>query len=168
MTLPFRVGIGTDLHRIESGRPLILGGIEIESPWGLAGHSDADVVLHAITDALLGAAGLPDIGECFPDTDPRYAGADSSALLAETMERITGAGFVPINIDVVVHAEAPKLSGHKQAMRASIANLLHLPVDRVNVKAKTSEGVGPVGRREALSCTAIAALELLQSTDSGK
>ncbi len=155
-----RVGIGTDLHRTEPGRPLILGGVRIESPFGLAGHSDADVVLHAVIDALLGAAAQPDIGELFPDTDPKYRGADSSALLSAVMTRIRSVGFAVVNIDVTIHAERPKLSAHKEAIRGSLSNLLGIPRERVGIKAKTGEGVDAVGRGEAVACTVVAGLAL--------
>ncbi len=153
-----RVGIGTDLHRLELGRPLKLGGVEIAFDRGLVGHSDGDVVLHAVTDALLGAAGLPDIGEQFPDTDPRFKDADSAALLGEANGMVAARGYAPVNLDVVIHAERPKLSDHKAAMRDRIAGLLKLPPDCVNVKAKTNEGVDAVGRGEAIGCTAVVGL----------
>ena len=153
-----RVGIGTDLHRLEAGRPLILGGVRIEYELGLVGHSDADVVLHAVTDALLGAAALPDIGELFPDTDSRWRGADSRRLLAAVVARVRGLGWAPANVDVVIHAERPKLSPHKEAIRASLAEVLGLPIERVGVKAKPNEGLDAVGRGEEIACTAIAGL----------
>ena len=151
-----RVGIGYDLHRLEAGRRLVLGSIVIPFEAGLVGHSDGDVVLHAVIDALLGAAGLPDIGEQFPDTDPAYAGADSAVLLRTALEKLQTAGLVPLNVDIVVHAERPKLSAYKQPMREAIADLLGRPVDQVNVKAKTNEGLGPIGNGEAMACTAVA------------
>jgi len=153
-----RVGIGTDLHRTEAGRPLILGGVRIESPFGLAGHSDADVVLHAVIDALLGAAAQPDIGELFPDTGPQYRGADSSGLLRAALARIQAAGFAVVNVDVTIHAERPKLSAHKEGMRSSLSRLLGIPRERIGIKAKTGEGLDAVGRGEAISCTAVAGL----------
>lgn len=153
-----RVGIGTDLHRTQPGRPLVLGGVTIESPFGLAGHSDADVVLHAVIDALLGAAGQPDIGELFPDTDPRYRGADSRALLKTALSRVRAAGYGVANVDIIIHAERPKLSAHKDAIRLSVSQLLDISGDRVGVKAKTGEGVDAVGRGEAIGCTAVAGL----------
>src|SRR5262245_59475894 len=133
-----RVGIGTDIHRLVEGGPLKLAGIEIPFNRHLHGHSDADVVLHALTDALLGAAGLPDIGELFPDTDPKYKGADSRALLMATLELVEAEGYRPVNIDIIVHAERPKLSAHKMQMRASVAKLVRLDASRVNIKAKTN------------------------------
>jgi 2-C-methyl-D-erythritol 2,4-cyclodiphosphate synthase len=153
-----RVGIGTDLHRLEAGRRLVLGGVPIECEFGLAGHSDADVVLHAVADALLGAAGLPDIGEQFPDTDPRFRGADSRKLLHSVVALVRAQGYAVANVDVVVHAERPRLSAHKPAMRSSIADLLGVPVERVGVKAKTNEGLDAVGRGEAIACTVVAGL----------
>lgn len=151
----FRVGIGYDIHRLVDGRPLYLGGVEIPFDRGLLGHSDGDVLLHAVTDALLGAARQPDIGELFPDTDPQYKGARSSRLLAIAMERVRSAGFEPHNLDCIVHAERPKLSEYKAAMAASLAELTGLSDDRVSVKAKTGEGMGPVGKMEAIAATAI-------------
>ncbi|HRX85129.1 MAG TPA: 2-C-methyl-D-erythritol 2,4-cyclodiphosphate synthase [Phycisphaerae bacterium] len=152
----FRVGIGYDLHRTAEGRRLILGGVEIPFERGLAGHSDADVLLHAVTDALLGASSLPDIGELFPDTDPAYRDADSAKLLTAALERVRSAGFAPHNVDCVVHAEQPKLSAHKRAIAARIAQLLGLPPERVNVKAKTGEGVGAIGTGAAIAATVVA------------
>ncbi len=154
-----RVGVGYDLHRLVRGRALVLAGVRIEYEFGLSGHSDADVVLHAVTDALLGAAGLPDIGEMFPDTDPRYKDADSRVLLASALEAVKAKGLVIGNVDVIVHAERPKLSVHKRAMRESIAGILGVSIDDVNVKAKTNEGVDAVGRGEAIACTAVALLQ---------
>lgn len=153
-----RIGVGYDLHRLVEGRRLILAGIEIPYRLGLLGHSDADVVLHAVTDALFGAAGLPDIGELFPDTDPAYRGADSKQLLKQAMERVRGAGYAVGNVDVIVHAEAPKLSAYKSQMAASIAEVIGATPNQVSVKAKTNEGVDAVGRGEAIACTAVALL----------
>ncbi|MEK6643179.1 MAG: 2-C-methyl-D-erythritol 2,4-cyclodiphosphate synthase [Planctomycetota bacterium] len=153
-----RVGIGTDLHRLVAGRKLILGGVEIPSDMGLLGHSDADVVLHAVIDALLGASGLPDIGEMFPDTDPRHKDADSRTLMAAAVDHVQAAGWVVANVDIVIHAERPKLSHYKSAIAQSIAQLLHVTPDCVGVKAKTNEGVDAVGRGEAIACTCIAGL----------
>lgn len=156
-----RVGIGTDLHRLEPGRKLILGHVVIEFDRGPAGHSDGDVLLHAVIDALLGAAGLPDIGELFPDTDPAYEGADSSLLLARVCQLLADRGFTPVNVDAVIHAERPKLSPYKAAIRQELARLLGLPVEMVGIKAKTNEGVDAVGRGEAIACTAVAGIRLL-------
>ena len=152
----FRVGIGYDIHRLGEDRRLILGGVEIDYPLGLLGHSDGDVVLHAVTDALLGAAGLPDMGDLFPDTDPAYKGIDSSKLLAQAMDRVSGAGFAANNIDLIVHAEKPKLSEHKRAIGAAVARLTGLDPAQVSVKAKTNEGLGPLGHADGIACTAIA------------
>jgi 2-C-methyl-D-erythritol 2,4-cyclodiphosphate synthase len=154
-----RVGIGHDTHRLSEGRPLILGGIRIEHTRGLVGHSDADVVCHAVADALLGAAGLGDIGEHYPDTDPRWSGLDSTRLLAEVVEWVEQAGWRTRNCDVVIHAQEPKLGPHKQTIRASLARLLRLDEGAMNVKAKTGEHVGPVGRCEAIVCEAVVLIE---------
>ena len=154
----FRVGVGYDIHRLVEGRKLIAGGIEIPHHKGLIGHSDADVVLHAVTDALLGAAGLPDIGEIFPDTNPAFENADSRALFAEAIKRISAMGLSVQNIDLIVHAEAPKMSPHKRRMAEAIAAVAGCSPDRVSVKAKTNEGLGPVGHGDAIACTAVASL----------
>lgn len=154
-----RVGIGYDTHRLGEGRPLILGGLLIEHPLGLLGHSDADVVCHAVADALLGAAGLGDIGEHYPDTDPQWRGLDSTRLLAEVVERITRSGWQVVNGDVIIHAQAPKLGPHKYDIRANLARLLRVDETAVNVKAKTGEHVGPVGRGEAMSCHAVVLID---------
>jgi 2-C-methyl-D-erythritol 2,4-cyclodiphosphate synthase len=164
-TGPFhvRVGIGHDTHRLSEGRPLILGGLRIEHPFGLLGHSDADVVCHAVADALLGAAGLGDIGEHYPDTDPQWRGLESTRLLAEVVGRVEHTGWRAVNCDVIIHAQEPKLGPHKQAIRANLARLLHVIETAVNVKAKTGEHVGPIGRGEAISCHAVVLLELSAS-----
>ena len=154
-----RVGIGHDTHRLVAGRPLILGGVRIEHPVGLFGHSDADVILHAVADAVLGAAGLGDIGEIFPDTDPQWAGLEGGELLSSVMSRVTDAGWRLCNCDVVVHAQSPKLTPHKSTIRANLARLLRLEVGAVNVKAKTGEHVGPIGRAEAISCEVAVLIE---------
>ncbi|MBY0229124.1 MAG: 2-C-methyl-D-erythritol 2,4-cyclodiphosphate synthase [Gemmataceae bacterium] len=154
-----RVGIGHDTHRLEPGRPLILGGVRLEHPRGLAGHSDADVVLHALTDALLGAAALGDIGDLFPDTDPRWKDADSRLFLDEALGRLNRDRWGVVNIDVVIHAQEPRLGPAKADIKASLAALLRLPLDRVNVKAKTGERVGHIGRAEALACQVVALIE---------
>jgi 2-C-methyl-D-erythritol 2,4-cyclodiphosphate synthase len=156
-----RVGLGHDTHRLSESRPLILGGLRIEHARGLMGHSDADVVCHAVADALLGAAGLGDIGEYYPDTDPRWSGLDSTRLLAEVVDRVEQAGWRAVNCDVVIHAQEPKLGAHKQAIRANLARLLRLGEAAVNVKAKTGEHVGPVGRGEAIVCQAVVLIEPL-------
>jgi 2-C-methyl-D-erythritol 2,4-cyclodiphosphate synthase len=150
-----RVGIGHDTHRLVAGLALKLGGVPVSHTHGLEGHSDADVVLHALADALLGAVALGDIGEAFPDTDPQYRGMDSARILSESYARVRRAGWRVVNVDLVVHAERPKLGPYKQAMQQRIAALLELDATVVSVKAKTGEGVGPVGRCEAISCEAV-------------
>jgi len=157
-----RIGIGTDLHRLAAGRPLKLAGVTVPHAQGLVGHSDADVVFHAVTDAVLGAAGLPDIGELFPDTDPQYQNADSATLLAEAMRQVAAAGFRVAYVDLVVHAEKPKIAPYKAAMRKNIACVLGIDPARVNVKAKTNEGLDAVGRAEAIACTAVAGLTVVR------
>jgi 2-C-methyl-D-erythritol 2,4-cyclodiphosphate synthase len=157
--LRMRVGIGHDTHRLVEGRPLVLGGVSIAHTHGLAGHSDADAVLHAVADALLGAAALGDIGELFPDTDPQYHASDSAILLSEVVRRVRAAGWRTVNMDLIIHAERPKLGPHKIAMRHRIAELLEVAPERVSVKAKTGELVGPIGRGEAISCEAVVLLE---------
>ena len=154
-----RVGIGHDTHRLVPGRPLILGGVRIDHPTGLLGHSDADVVMHAVADALLGAAGLGDIGELFPDTDPTWLGLDGGQLLGDVVARVAEHGWRPVNCDLIVHAQAPKLLAHKPALRANVARVLGLPEPSVSIKAKTGEHVGPIGRGEAISCEAIVLIE---------
>jgi 2-C-methyl-D-erythritol 2,4-cyclodiphosphate synthase len=154
-TAVFRVGIGHDTHRLIEGRPLVLGGVAVPHDRGLVGHSDADVVLHAVTDALLGAAALGDIGDLFPDSDPANRGRDSAEFVREAMRRLAAAGWRAVNIDIVIHAERPKLGPHKQVMRDRLADLLGLPIGAVSVKAKTGEQVGPIGRGEAISCEAV-------------
>ncbi len=158
MANEYRVGLGYDIHRLVEGRKLIVGGITIEHDKGLLGHSDADVALHAVTDALLGAAGLPDIGDLFPDTDPAYENADSGKLLTSALAMIAERGLRPNNVDIIIHAEAPKLSPYKKQMAANIARLLEQPEDYVNVKAKTNEGLGPLGHSDAIACSAVATL----------
>ena len=153
-----RVGIGHDTHRLAEGRPLLLGGVRVEHPRGLVGHSDADVVLHAVTDALLGAAGLGDIGDAYPDTDPRWRDADSALFLRETLARLNREGWRVVNLDVIVFAQEPKLGPVKARVRDSLAGLLHLDPGAVNVKAKTGERVGHIGRGEAVACQAVALL----------
>jgi len=155
---PFRIGEGWDVHALVPGRPLIIGGVTIAHSMGLLGHSDADVLLHAITDALLGGAALGDIGRHFPDTDARFKGADSSALLAEVGRRVRAAGFEIGNIDSTVIAQAPKLAPHIGAMCECIARTLGLAVGQVNVKAKTAEKLGPVGQGLCIEARAVALL----------
>lgn len=150
----FRVGTGFDLHRLVAGRPFILGGVRIPFEKGPQGHSDGDVLLHAICDALLGAAGLDDLGSLFPDTDSRWKGASSSQFLEESLKRIKAAGFTPVNLDVVVLAEQPKISSHRAQIREALAAALGLPTSCVNLKGKTMEGLGPIGVGEAIAASA--------------
>jgi 2-C-methyl-D-erythritol 2,4-cyclodiphosphate synthase len=152
----FRTGQGWDVHQLVPGRPLILGGVHVPFDQGLLGHSDADVLLHAITDALLGAAGLGDIGRHFPDTDAAFKGADSSVLLVEAMRRVRAAGFELGNIDCTVIAQAPKLAPHLAAMQARIAQALNVEISQINIKAKTAEHIGPVGQGQSMEAQAAA------------
>ena len=158
MSCNFRIGEGWDVHALVPGRPLVIGGVRIPHTHGLLGHSDADVLLHAITDALLGAAGLGDIGRHFPDTDARFAGADSAALLAEAARRVGEAGWRVGNVDSTVIAQAPKLAPHIPAMVARIAQVLGVGVAQVNVKAKTAERLGPVGQGASIEARAVVLL----------
>jgi 2-C-methyl-D-erythritol 2,4-cyclodiphosphate synthase len=151
--------MGHDTHRLEAGRPLILGGVHVPYNKGLAGHSDADVVLHAVTDALLGAAGLGDIGDAYSDTDERWKGKDSTYFVHDTLGRLNQAGWKIVNLDIVVFAQEPKLGPMKDAIRRSVAELLELDLGRVNIKAKTGERVGAIGRGEAIACQAVVLLE---------
>lgn len=153
-----RIGEGWDTHALVAGRPLVLGGVTISHTHGLAGHSDADALLHAITDALLGAAALGDIGRHFPDTDAAFAGADSHALLAEAARRVRTAGFEIVNVDSTIVAQAPKMAPHIAAMRERIAQALAIDAERVNVKAKTAEKMGPVGEGRAIEARAVCLL----------
>jgi len=153
-----RVGIGYDVHRLVEDRPLVLGGIQIDWPKGLAGHSDGDALLHALIDAVLGAAGLPDIGEVFPDTDPAYKDIDSAELVKKTMLMADDGGWVVVNADVTIRAASPKLGPHKQAMRQRSAELLRVGPEAMSVKAKSEEGLGPIGRGEAIGCLAVVGL----------
>jgi 2-C-methyl-D-erythritol 2,4-cyclodiphosphate synthase len=161
MTSPIpalRIGEGWDVHALVPGRPLIIGGVHVPHSMGLLGHSDADVLLHAITDALLGAASLGDIGRHFPDTDERFKGADSSTLLLEVARRVRAEGFEIANIDSTVIAQAPKLATHIPAMQQGIAATLGLLPSQVNVKAKTAEKLGPVGQGLSIEARAVALL----------
>ena len=158
MNIPFRIGEGWDVHALVPGRPLVIGGVTIPHETGLLGHSDADVLLHAITDALLGAAALGDIGGHFPDTDARFRGADSAQLLAEAARRVRAQGLEIGNVDSTVIAQAPKLAPHIPAMREAIARALGLAVGQVNVKAKTAEKMGPVGEGRAIEARAVCLL----------
>lgn len=153
-----RTGLGYDVHPFAEGRRLMLGGIPVPAPRGLAGHSDADVVLHAITDALLGAAGMDDIGTHFPDTDPAYRDADSAELLKQAWAQIRERGWKLVNVDVTVLAESPRLRPYIPAMRERIASVLQVDADRVNIKATTNERMGFIGREEGIACYAVAAL----------
>lgn len=149
-----RIGIGHDTHRLALGRPLILGGVRIDHSRGLDGHSDADVVLHALTDALLGAAALGDIGDAFPDTDPANKNRDSAEFLRASLQRLVEHGYRLINADITIFAQEPKLGPVKAAIRQRVAELLGVPSEAVNVKAKTGERVGAIGRAEAIGCQA--------------
>jgi 2-C-methyl-D-erythritol 2,4-cyclodiphosphate synthase len=151
----WRIGEGWDTHALVAGRRLVLGGVEIAHTHGLFGHSDADALCHAITDALFGAAAMGDIGFHFPDTDPQYKGADSIALLAESARRIRAAGWLIGNIDSTIIAQAPKMAPHIPAMRQRVAQALAVGVDQVSVKAKTAENMGPVGRGESIEARAV-------------
>lgn len=158
--IAMRVGQGYDVHALVEGRPLIIGGVRIPYDKGLAGHSDADVLLHAVTDALLGAAGLGDIGRHFPDTDARWAGADSRVLLRVACGKVREAGWRVVNVDATVHAQAPKIGPHAPAMQANIASDLMLDdAGCVNIKAKTNENLGFLGRREGIAASVVALLE---------
>jgi 2-C-methyl-D-erythritol 2,4-cyclodiphosphate synthase len=156
-----RVGIGYDSHRLVACRPLVLGGQRIPFELGLAGHSDADVVAHALTDALLGAAAAGDIGQLFPDTDPRWKDADSIALLTAACEHIRHRGMRPAQADITVLLERPKLAPHAAAMIAALAGAMGLPAGAVSVKAKTNEGMGFIGRGEGIAAIAVATVEVL-------
>jgi 2-C-methyl-D-erythritol 2,4-cyclodiphosphate synthase len=155
---PFRVGEGWDTHQLVTGRPLVLGGITIPHTHGLLGHSDADALLHAITDALFGAAGLGDIGRHFPDTAAEFKGADSAVLLAEAARRVRAAGWQIGNVDATIVAQAPKMAPHIPLMRERIAQVLGLAPETVNVKAKTAEKMGPVGEGRAIETRAVCLL----------
>ena len=154
----FRIGEGWDVHALVPGRKLILGGVDIPHTSGLLGHSDADVLLHAITDAVLGAAGLGDIGRHFPDTDARFKGADSAQLLQEAMRRVRAQGWELVNLDSTLVAQAPKLAPHMPAIQQSVAQALGVQADQVNVKAKTAEKLGPVGMGQSMEARAVVLL----------
>ncbi len=156
--MSFRIGEGWDVHALVAGRKLIIGGVEIPFHLGLLGHSDADVLLHAITDAILGAAGLGDIGQHFPDHDARFKGADSSALLAEASRLVRENGYEIGNVDCTVIAQAPKMMPYRAAMCMRIAQAMTVNVNQVNVKAKTAEGMGPVGLSQAIEARAVVLL----------
>lgn len=159
MTTDFRIGEGWDTHALVPGRKLVLGGVEIPHSHGLLGHSDADALLHAITDALLGAAGLGDIGRHFPDTDPHFAGADSRRLLAEALVRVRAAGWAVGNVDATLVVQAPKMAPHIPKMVECIAGCLGVAPAQINVKAKTAEKMGPVGEGRAIEARAVCLLQ---------
>jgi 2-C-methyl-D-erythritol 2,4-cyclodiphosphate synthase len=158
-TLAIRVGQGFDVHQLVLNRPLILGGVTIPHTHGLMGHSDADALLHAITDALLGAAGLGDIGRHFPDTDPAFAGADSRVLLRHAYALVQKANWVLVNLDATIHAQAPKIAPHAAAMIENIAQDLGVPEAVINIKGKTNESLGFLGRKEGIAVTAVVLLQ---------
>lgn len=162
-----RVGFGYDSHRFVEGRPLMLGGVRIEHARGLAGHSDADAVLHAVADAVLGAMALGDIGELFADTDAKWKDADSAVFVTEAVRLAARKGFAVGNCDVTVLAEAPNLSPHKDQMKTRVASLLGVAPDRVSIKAKTGEGMGFVGRGEGLAAVAVVMMEKGDKNDAG-
>ena len=161
-----RVGFGYDIHRLIQGRKLVLGGVIIPFEKGLLGHSDADVVLHAVCDALLGAGGLGDIGQHFPDTEPRFKDISSMELLARTFQLVRDKGFCVNNVDATVLAEAPKLARHRSAMQANIARVLELQPADVNIKATTVEGLGSIGKGEAIAAMCVVTLRARQKTGS--
>jgi 2-C-methyl-D-erythritol 2,4-cyclodiphosphate synthase len=155
----YRIGLGYDLHRTIAGRPLVLANITIPHDKGLDGHSDADVVLHALIDALTGAAGLPDVGEMFPNTDPRYKGINSAELLKAAMDRFAQTGWKIVNADIIVLAQKPKLAPHKPAMKKRLAELLAIHEDQINIKGKTGESVDAIGEERAIGCHCVVLLE---------
>jgi len=154
--MSLRIGHGYDIHRTEAGRPLVLGGVRFECDFGLLGHSDADCVTHAICDAFLGAAGLPDIGNFFPDTDPTWKGIDSQVLLRRVIQVLREGGWVPVNLDATVLAERPRISGRLIEMKAALAASTGLPSNAIGIKATTNEGVGDLGRGLAIAAHAVA------------
>ena len=158
--MPFRIGQGYDCHALVAGRKLIIGGVTIDHPTGLLGHSDADVLLHAITDALFGAAGLGDIGRHFSDRDPQFAGVDSRVLLREAVKRVAAAGYTVGNVDATIIAQAPKMAPHVARMAANIAADIGIAPGSVNIKAKTNERLGYLGREEGIAAEAVALLFL--------
>jgi len=150
-----RVGFGYDIHRLTAGRPLILGGVRIDSDRGLLGHSDGDAVLHALADAIFGAIGVGDIGEHFPDSDVRNEGLDSRRIIGAALQETAAAGLIVQSVDVTILAERPKLGPVKEEIRRSLSDLLNLPLEAVGVKARTNEGLGPVGQQQAIACYAV-------------
>lgn len=163
-----RIGFGHDIHALVPDRELWLGGVRIPHSYGLKGHSDADALLHAVMDALLGAAALGDIGMLFPDTDPAYRGISSMLLLERVMSRIEEAGFCVVNIDTVIQCESPKISPHREAIRESLARGLRIDKSRVSVKAGTNEGFDAVGERRAMVCNAVVLLESRRNVGCGR
>lgn len=158
-----RIGIGYDIHRLVEGRPLILGGVTIPFERGLLGHSDGDALLHAIADAMLGALALGDIGQHFPDTDPRYKDADSAGLLGHVRGLLAERGWRAVNVDANIIAERPKMAEHLEAVRGRIAAVLAIPLDTVSVKARTNEGVGAIGRGEAIAVQAVVLIQCVSA-----
>ena len=158
----YRTGHGYDLHRLEQGRPLVIGGVRLEHDRGCAAHSDGDVVCHAATDAVLGALGEPDIGQLFPDSDPKWAGADSSVFVAEAARRMAEAGYRIGNLDATVILEGPRLAPHKSAISSHLADLLSCDASRINIKGKTHEQVGPLGEGRAVACHVVVLLEKIE------
>ncbi|MEZ6004016.1 MAG: 2-C-methyl-D-erythritol 2,4-cyclodiphosphate synthase [Planctomycetota bacterium] len=156
--LDLRIGLGFDLHRLEAGRPCRLGGIDLPHPTGPVGHSDGDAVLHALCDALAGAAGLDDIGTLFPDNDPAHKGRDSVHFLDATLEAVYEAGFAPVNVDIVIATEGPRIAPHRTAMRARLAELLGVDITRVNVKGKSLEGMGALAGGAGVAVQAVCLL----------
>ena len=154
-----RVGIGYDIHRLVEGRPLILGGVSVAYDKGLLGHSDADVLVHAVCDALLGAAGLGDIGMHFPDTDPQYKDISSLKLLSKTCQMVLDKGFCIVNLDSIVFAEAPKLGSYRQQMQTTLAKAMNIKPEKVNIKATTTEGLGAIGKGEGIGAMCVALIE---------
>lgn len=157
--MEYRIGIGYDLHRTQAGRPLVLANITIPHTFGLLGHSDADVVIHALIDAITGAAGLPDVGQLFPNSDPQYQGIDSARLLEHTMAELKKTRWMINNVDVVIIAQSPKISPHKSAMQQRLAELLGVERELVNIKGKTNEAVDAVGMEQAIACHCVALLK---------
>jgi 2-C-methyl-D-erythritol 2,4-cyclodiphosphate synthase len=168
MNYEYRSGLGWDSHRIAAGRPMILGGVRVDWDFGLEGHSDADILLHALTDAVLGAAGLGDIGMHFPDTDPRWKGADSWQFLDHAMELVRGRGFELMNADTTVILERPKLKDYREKIRESLSAGLGLSLERVNVKFKTAERVGPVGEGKSAEAQAIVTIRRPEESKRGE
>lgn len=157
--MKIRVGQGFDVHALVEGRPLIIGGVTIPHTHGLSGHSDADVLLHAVTDAILGAAGLGDIGRHFPDTDPQYKGADSRVLLRAAMEKVHAAGWKIVNVDATVHAQVPKMGPYAPQMVTHLAQDLQIDLESINIKAKTNEGLGHIGRKEGIAANVVVLIQ---------